>query len=373
MSSYLLQGDDGFARADGGLGVRQDCADGCCDTVPPGLLAAVLCSECCARYDQALPVDPDAAPGWQERPVFYLHGRCWRIVGPWEGDDPPPWLIVRGLFDFLRWADCPSCFLDNLDCPILAPACSSLSPMPNEYALRVNSIGQGVRNNVTWRWNLTTEQRITDVRIPCRTGCYTGPQVRAGAVASLGNSGETFHGLLGATDATFRSRFFGAVEAVQNGNVTARFVASTATRSGIAWGAEIDVYHRSQPLTSFAYMAWDGVFEGFGNQRVVELAVRLSSASNGAWFWARGERAGGSALFRVLGTDGFEITNAQASLTRWSLRPISTCCQDAPPPDGGPGDTDAGGGVGPLGEGNQRAIREHQAAGIEGGCAGCGG
>jgi hypothetical protein len=345
----LLRIDRKLARVGGKLVTDANGAPCCCDASEP-LLAAVPCSECCATYDEALPVDARAAPDWRSRPVFYLHGRCWEIVGPWEWEQPPEWLIVRDLFDEMRWPDCAGCVVEDLDCPILAPNCASISPMPNEYELRLHTRGEAPvpgHSTRTIRWNVTAATRITDVTAACRIGCYTEACIHAGAVGGWGaGGGDSFHSdALDPSNASFLTAFAGTIRFYENGTDLG-FGWDAAGPEGSSFvGTEVVVCHGQPARPQAAHMVWRGIDTRGGTTPVgFGFSMTRRVVLDDPWFWARGGFDGGEPFVQSFGPDGQTYSNGTLDRTQWTLRPLVYCCPGAPPPGRRPISLDGGSG-----------------------------
>lgn len=350
--------------------------------VPPGLLKAIPCTECCPEYTTGLPVDPEAVPGWEARPVFYLHGRCWQIVGLWDHEDPPDWMIVRRVFDFLRYQVCEACFAPG-DCGILAPGCDAVGFVPDRYRLRVTHSGQGdhVNGSIYGRftWNITTDTEYGPTQ-PCYKGCLTSPIVLAGG--NLAPQQESFHELGGITPVV--TRVYGTIlwqSDFGDQLFTAELVTpltKLATNYRLQWSNTVNV---SQQVTG----EWQGRNQRFDIVEAASVRSNWASKLTGP-FWLKGNATAGAQL-RLRGID---IAVDPTGTVRWSLRPIAFCCNDSPPPPDPKDDPqdEFGGGVGDGGSdptpppgGVQPDGTDPNAAAIEGAedrnpmrrCRGCGG
>ena len=301
----------------------------CCDGgEPPDLLKAMPCTACCQDYATGLPVDPLAVPDWQTKPVFYLHGNCWQVVGPWDSDAPPDWMIVRSVYDFLRFARCDQCFSQG-DCAILTPGCDAVGFVPNRYVLRVRHTGSGDHLNGhfwgTFTWDVTTETEYRPTQ-PCYTGCLTAIAVNAGG--GLAPDLESFHE-------------FGGIEAVNttvsgsvywksnNGNDDVPFSAELLTpATKLAANYKLK-WSNTTNIGQNVFSQWTGRNLLFD---VVELFTLQSSWSGKLTgpFWLRGSATASTAL----GLRNNPIAADPAGTVEWSLRPVSYCCDDAPPRPG---------------------------------------
>lgn len=373
MPSYGLTdnaGGPGYLQANAGQAVREDCPpDGCCDEAD--LLNAVPCDGCCPEYGRGLPLDAAAAPGWQSLPVFYLHGKCWRITGPWQSDPPDESEIIREIYSFFRWADCPSCF-GIPTCPTFAPGCDIVGLSPFGFRLEVRSWGSGSAPSSGWdrvSWDITAGETFVPRPDSCRTGCITDTQINAGFQGSLWTTGpwqsrrsSTVNGELVVDYSNGTTTRFEGI-----GGVVAPLAASPQYLIGyspsvpVAGSAVHNVFVREEgvggnphPILRRVLNRWGGVF-GPGKT----LAGRC-------WLHAQLDDIS-VALEAADGTT--PVLSLDESHVSWTLTPTAYCCEDAP--GGRPGNgTRLLQGYDIRTDPRAAAIIAQQMVG--GGCSGCG-
>lgn len=346
----------------------------CCGPPPPaGLLRAIPCADCCPIYGEGIPVDPEAVPDWQSLPVFHLHSRCWKITGAWTGEPPPVWAIIRKVWQNRRYADCTGC-RGSINCPILIPGCDVAGPVPDEYILRVKSVGEilaGAYAGSSWSVHVSTLVRPGFDHI-CVVGCRTSPAVNIGRSFPLVH--ESFHTGSGPQRLTHTST--GTFTVLYNGNQIDKFKGWGKPYNNNDVGPTLQLRHKSLLGNRYGAMAWQYV-GGDGQQRGFHFDFAWGYRSRNGHFWLRGQEDGVDADVRNVGPGGGSV--------EWSLRPRSYCCEDAPPPDPPPFDIPPGrfvapGGatqVPPPGSGGRPAsggtdLDDEIGRALNGGCSGCG-
>lgn len=300
----------------------------CCD--PADLLRAIPCEACCPEYGAGLPVDPAAVPDWGRLPVFYLHGKCWRITGAWDAEPPPDETIIRSVYDFLRWANCPGCIFGIPDCPILTPGCDAVGLQPDNFTIDVRSVGAGAlfAGGTPVDWDFTVRTVVVAKANRCRPGCRTDPCVNL-------QGGEWHTG----SDwiQTRRTTFSGYYRIGAN-----RYDAQAGPEFVSPFYDVWACHHSAGPTQGLGQARC--VAEGFGNSLLVR--ARWSSGypdpeTFGGFFWLKGEALQKHCEIEPSGTG----TGEGIADTYWDLTIDLACCEDAPerPAPGGPGTIDPGG------------------------------
>jgi hypothetical protein len=301
------------------------CEDDDTDAIPL-LLRAVPCAECepcCQDEICGLPVLFQDFQDWEQRPVFYWAGRCWRIEGVWTCQRPPRALIVRGVPDFFRFADCPSCSIFESDCPILFPACDLVDLVPDSFTVTARAQGSGVSNDghgTQAEWDFTVTTQTTALPNRCKPGCLTSSRV--------GIDGAQWH--LPDWIQRRRKTWEGYFQLGPN-----RFDANPDPVFSPSAEYDFGLPHEDCPgqFAGSVFMSHDPFSLVTGARVRTSGDFQYQDRGFGGYFWRRGKLTEPIAVYLdVTGFDGQERAYVGTSVFEWAMTPDSYCCDSSSRP-----------------------------------------